>query len=268
MVTVEKFLQVAQAEVGYTEGKNNKNKFGKEYGLDNNPWCQIFVWWVSKHSGLKENIDFPKTASCPRGLIWFRERGRLFKTPMVGDYIYFKWTSNKETEASHVGIVEAIKDGRVYTIEGNAGSASDRVIRKNYSLKYACIVGYARLPLDRSGGQPEPPKPTGTDADAVKALQTALNKAYKCGLAVDGIIGTMTTKAVNGHLVRYGSRGAYVKWIQQRLTDIGWKGSMLTPDGICGERTTAAIKAFQKARGLEVDGVVGINTIKQLVMYP
>ena len=52
-------------------------------------------------------------------------------------------------------------------------------------------------------------------------------------------------------LSRYGSSGNEVKQIQQRLKDWGYyKGSV---DGVYGSKTQAAVRAFQKANGLQVD---------------
>lgn len=59
-------------------------------------------------------------------------------------------------------------------------------------------------------------------------------------------------------LVKQGSRGEDVKKVQIRLIEKGFlKGEA---DGICGKQTVAAIKAFQKANNLQVDGVCGMLT--------
>ncbi len=38
-------IDIAKNEIGYQEGKNNNTKYGKWYGLNNNPWCAMFVSW-------------------------------------------------------------------------------------------------------------------------------------------------------------------------------------------------------------------------------
>lgn len=53
-------------------------------------------------------------------------------------------------------------------------------------------------------------------------------------------------------LLRYGSEGDQVRQLQQ------WLG--IDDDGIFGQQTKAAVIAFQKAHGLEVDGIVGPET--------
>ena len=50
--------------------------------------------------------------------------------------------------------------------------------------------------------------------------------------------------------------------VQQRLLDLGYyKGKV---DGIWGKKTLAAVKSFQKAKGLVADGIVGAKTEKAL----
>ena len=68
----------------------------------------------------------------------------------------------------------------------------------------------------------------------------------------------------NAQAVSYkqGSSGSVVTRIQQRLRDGGYY--TYTIDGIYGSRTTAAVKKFQRARGLTVDGVCGPNTLSAL----
>ncbi|WP_096436468.1 peptidoglycan-binding protein [Alteribacter populi] len=62
--------------------------------------------------------------------------------------------------------------------------------------------------------------------------------------------------------VRRGSRGADVRYVQQRLNTLGF--NVGTADGIFGPKTEAGVKAFQKARGIGVDGIVGPQTYGEL----
>jgi hypothetical protein len=59
-------------------------------------------------------------------------------------------------------------------------------------------------------------------------------------------------------VVRRGSSGESVRLLQQLLTDRGHSPGPV--DGIFGPGTEAAVRAFQQANGLAVDGVVGPNT--------
>jgi len=55
--------------------------------------------------------------------------------------------------------------------------------------------------------------------------------------------------------VQRGSRGSAVEALQARLKTLGFDPGPI--DGIFGSGTEAAVKAFQRARGLAADGVVG-----------
>ena len=105
--------------------------------------------------------------------------------------------------------------------------------------------------------------------DAVKALQRAH------GLTADGIVGSRTRSKINSLLgnvgntggtgssvLKYGSRGSAVKSLQQDLNTLGYNCG--APDGIFGSGTASAVKAFQRACSLGVDGIAGRNTLSKI----
>jgi hypothetical protein len=54
--------------------------------------------------------------------------------------------------------------------------------------------------------------------------------------------------------------------LQQLLSGSDWQGdTYLTPDGVFGPRTEAAVRAFQTGAGLDEDGIVGTATWSELV---
>jgi peptidoglycan hydrolase-like protein with peptidoglycan-binding domain len=63
-------------------------------------------------------------------------------------------------------------------------------------------------------------------------------------------------------VLRPGATGGEVKILQAGLNG---KGYALVADGVFGPRTEAAVRKFQSARGLAVDGIVGPQTWKALV---
>ena len=56
-------------------------------------------------------------------------------------------------------------------------------------------------------------------------------------------------------LIRYGSRGVGVRWVQWNLNHVA--GEKLVVDGIFGVLTRAAVLRFQRKRRLATDGIVG-----------
>ncbi|MCC4620819.1 peptidoglycan-binding protein [Xanthomonas cassavae CFBP 4642] len=75
------------------------------------------------------------------------------------------------------------------------------------------------------------------------------------------------TTAETSGVLRDKAHGAEVQKLQQTLQQLGYKdanGNELKADGTFGQRTAEAVKAFQRARGLQDDGIVGGDTFKAL----
>lgn len=68
-------------------------------------------------------------------------------------------------------------------------------------------------------------------------------------------------------VLRHGAFGSDVADLQRRLAELGYPNGVA--DGVFGERTQAAVLAFQADHGLDVDGVVGRQTWEALdVAHP
>ena len=125
-MTKTKVIELAVAEVGYVEGKNNDNKFASVAGHANNqPWCNTFISAIFIQAGLHEAI--PITASCAKTLAWALKHKRLIQVEKAkaGDLLIFDFTKSGQSE--HIGL--AIKDfdvkaKTIQTIEGNTGEKS------------------------------------------------------------------------------------------------------------------------------------------------
>lgn len=76
------------------------------------------------------------------------------------------------------------------------------------------------------------------------------------------IASLFTRPEVSDALSKYGSSGAEVRAIQQALKDRGLFNSSVT--GYYGEITQAAVKKFQRQKGLTVDGIAGPATLRAL----
>lgn len=91
----------------------------------------------------------------------------------------------------------------------------------------------------------------------------------KCAEAVVyGILGQRMPKPIPKltRLLRYTNpmmHGEDVKLVQSKLNKLGYGAGV--EDGILGLNTDRAIRAFQKAKGLVVDGIVGKNTWGELI---
>ena len=132
-------VAVALSQVGQVGGEPYWSWYGFGSRVE---WCACFVSWCAGQCGLLENGVIPKFASCGAGVNWFQSRGQWLDgsaTPEPGMVIFFKWYGSDSLIADHVGIVERVEDGRVYTIEGN----SNNMVRQNsYPVGYGEIKGY------------------------------------------------------------------------------------------------------------------------------
>lgn len=104
-------------------------------------------------------------------------------------------------------------------------------------------------------------KQSSKENDWVRRLQEECNRQGFSNQAVDGIPGPNT---VNGcPTLKCGSSGEITKLIQEKLVSLGYGTNGI--DGIFGNGTLEAVKRYQADNNLEVDGIVGPNTIRSLV---
>lgn len=69
-------------------------------------------------------------------------------------------------------------------------------------------------------------------------------------------------ESVDTLVLKEGARGEEVKKVQSKLKEYGYYYGNI--DGIYGSATKTAVKKFQQAKGLAVDGIVGKNTLNAL----
>lgn len=123
------------------EGTKGGEPYWRWYGFDERiEWCACFVSWAADQLGLIEANVIPKFAGCQDGIDWFKAMGEWQEKgyiPNPGDIIFFDW--EVDDSVSHVGIVEKVEGGKIYTIEGNSG---DDVKRQKYSIDSKYIYGY------------------------------------------------------------------------------------------------------------------------------
>lgn len=132
-------VEVARKELGNVGGQPYWSWYGFKSRVE---WCACFVSWCANQCNYIERGIIPKFASCQNeGIVWFKNHG-LWKEkdfiPKQGDIIFFDWESDGKSD--HVGIVEEVENGKVYTIEGN--SNGDTCRQKEYKINSSVICGY------------------------------------------------------------------------------------------------------------------------------
>ena len=136
-------VEVARSQIGNVGGEPYWSWYGFTERVD---WCACFVSWCANQCGYIEAGAIPKFSGCEWGVYWFRQHdqwaGRNI-TPTPGMIIFFDWEDEEggglDGSADHVGIVERVENGRVYTIEGNT---ADSCQERSYPLGHFEILGY------------------------------------------------------------------------------------------------------------------------------
>ena len=131
-------VQIALSQVGNVGGQPYWSWYGFNSRVE---WCACFVSWVANQAGYIESNIIPKFAGCQNGIDWFKAMGQWKEKgyiPREGDIIFFDW--EVDGSVNHVGIVEKVKNGKVYTVEGN--STDDMCRQKEYDINSNVIFGY------------------------------------------------------------------------------------------------------------------------------
>ncbi len=134
-------VAVAQSQIGNIGGEPYWSWWGLDYRVE---WCAIFVSWCADQCGYLDAGVLPKMEGAHPYVDWFIERGQWQGRdyePSPGDIIFFDWES--DGLADHVGIVEKVENGLIYTVEGNTG---DVCAERRYTLGSAPVYGFG-LPL-------------------------------------------------------------------------------------------------------------------------
>lgn len=146
---------------------------------------------------------------------------------------------NKSGTMTHTGVYI----GGGYAVEARA--AKYGVVKT--AVKDRTWTHWAALPGVLTGEEVITPPPAAQETPEESKTETITAEA--------GVISMST--------LRSGSRGTQVKVLQWLLDANGHDCG--AADGIFGAKTTAAVKAYQKAKGLTADGIVGKNTWSKIL---
>lgn len=254
--TAEDLVAIARAEVGYLEKKTNARLDSKTANAGSNnftkyardlhgagyyqaskqgcAWCDMFVdWchWVAAGRDADEAQRVicqtgPYGAGCGYSAQYYKNAGSFHTTPEVGDQIFFY--NAAKTKIAHTGIVRAVDKTYVYTVEGNTSGTSGVVANGGGVFEKKYKLTYGRI---YGYGRPR------------YGAQTAEGK-------------------VTVPVLRRGAGGEAVRAMQALLC---YRGFTCDTDGSFGPATQEQLLAFQRAVGLEPDGICGPATWPALV---
>ena len=180
----ENLLAVAETQLGYQESDVNfiiredgsrqgYSVYGDWYGCPYEEWCAMFVSFCLDRADVPSSA-FGRNASCARWISDLRYMGlyanRSDCEPAPGDLVFFDWDGDRHSD--HVGIVSAVNDSEIETIEGNSGRA---VRRCSYARNDSQIMGYGLLNLAYENYLEENAEPA-ADEPAADASASATNE--------------------------------------------------------------------------------------------
>ena len=243
-----KIVSLAQEWVGLNEADGSHNKIidiynshkplARGYKLKyTDAWCAGTVSALAIACNATDII--PTEVSCTKMIELAKAKGIWVEadnyTPAPGDLLLYDWGDTTDSggdntgNPDHIGVCEYVVGDSITVIEGNFKNAVGRRLIK-VNGKY--IRGYIT--------------PHYAD-EPVKATKTE------------------TTSTVKVKTLKKGSKGSNVKAMQILLMGHNFYCGGYGADGDFGSGTESAVRAFQKAKGLTVDGVCGPATWAKLL---
>lgn len=243
------FVSTAQQYLGITEQSGAHQEIIRIYNsirplprgyvmTTSQPWCAAFVSAVAQLCAMTDIV--PPECSCWYMMRGFQALGAWTEddayVPRPGDVIFYDWedtgAGNNLGVPDHEGIVERTQGNIIVLIEGNYG---DTVDRRYLPVGARYIRGFG-LP-DFSGWA----------------------QTHSGPITPPGGEGSKMT------MLSQGSAGYQVRVAQSLLIMNGYSCGYYGADGIFGPATRSAVRRYQSARGLAVDGIVGVNTWNALL---
>lgn len=233
-ITASQLRDVLKKYVGVKESPPNSNnvifntRYYKRPVQDGTPpgykypWCVAFLWAGFDELGANDLFyGGRKTASCGELMRDAQKRGL--------------WISNpKELRLGDLAIFDFENDGQLDT--NHVG-----FVESNDGHYLHTIEGNTSKTGSQSNG--------GMVCDQIRGYSLCVGAVRPAYLAEDSF---------PSDILKYGSKGDAVKLLQTRLNALKFPCGQA--DGDFGQRTLEAVKAFQAARGLVADGVVGART--------
>lgn len=211
---------------------NSHKPLARGYKLKStDAWCAATVSAVAIKLGYTDII--PTEVGCQQMIALFKQMGcwdeNDGRVPNPGDIIFYDWqdsgSGNNTGWPDHVGIVEEVIGNTITVIEGNH---NNRVQRRMMAVNGKYIRGYG-----------------------VPKYDAEVKKEEECDVKVS--------------VLKKGAKGNQVKALQALLIGYGYSCGSSGVDGSFGPATDKAVRAYQKAMSIDVDGSVGPQTWGKLL---
>ena len=241
---VTALLEVASEEVGYTED-HGRTKYGEWAGDPAAQWCAEFVCWcvdqVDQRTGtsLLRSV-YPYYTSSNTGKNWFIKAGRYVVRKGRVEGWGYEWLKGSDSFIKSGDYIPQPGDWVFF----NWGGGTD--------TEHVAMVEYCTR--DRLG------KVTvhvieGNNPSSVQRNEYDLNSG--------SILGYGTVHDVADITMTFGCLGEKVYTLQEKLAYLGYLDPSLVT-GRYGDGTMEAVRAYQEAHKLKVNGIANLQTQARL----
>jgi hypothetical protein len=244
--TRTQIINKAREWIGYNEADGSHKKIIDLYNSHKplargyavkytDAWCATTVSALAIACNATDIM--PTECSCAKLIELAKAKGIFVEAdnyvPSPGDFILYDWQDNgngdNKGNPDHIGICESVVGDTITVIEGNYQNA---VGRRHIRVNAKNIRGYITPKYAA-----EPVKETKAESGCTVELK----------------------------VLKKGAKGSNVKAMQILLMGYGCYCGGYGADSVFGSGTESAVKAFQKAKGLTVDGVCGPATWAKLL---
>ena len=248
----EAVLSVAVGELGYRATPGGYTKYGEWGGKAYGEYCSEFVSWCVNRADELYGMnllgnEYPKQTDCADGAAWYKSRGR-----------YITVGGGLRGEDGQVWL----SDGILVRDRPYVPSPGDLIYFEWYAYNRLDHVGIVEAVSKGTDGtlwvhtvegnnHMRSEKPTGVERYTYRIDDPSI-RGY--GVLEENLV---------GHVLSKGSAGEEVTALQQNLRLLGWYQT--EPGGKYGKATEDAVRAYQKASGLEVSGVADLGTQQHLI---
>lgn len=268
MSTALDVLNVARTQIGFHEGANNDNPYGRWYGIPNAPYCAMGVSWCFAQVGLSHLIaaQTPKGFSYnPVALHWFQLQGMVVNKMSMqpGDLIFFDW--NSDGVADHVELCEAASPGGVTTIGFNTGSPNDPTkegcwrVHRNYLFIIAVVRPKYTVAIKPTVSKVTSKKTTAVVGGAGTAIVGATAALHGVPATTAHSTTPVPTKSptvfvaapfpINPKAFIIGAKNGAVLTIEKALAKAGYLGNTYVT-GTMNKQSVIALSSYEKKLGV------------------
>lgn len=157
-----------------------------------------------------------------------------------------------------------LAESSVVSTASNAAASIAATNATGASTRFAA-TSVVPTPPDRATTAPAAATPTA--ARAAETMTTLIASTAAPSTSAPRYDLTTNANCAMRAAARLGSSGDDVRCLQQRLDGVTSGASPMAVDGQFGPATDAAVRAFQRANGLTVDGIVGAQTAERLGIW-